>query len=225
MSLAPIILPRINTLLAIVDDQGRPTVAFKLYLDTLAKNLETAFNAIITNVNDLTAVAAATAAAAASAATANAAAATANTAAATANTAATTANTTATAITNLSTLANSTTTGLTITATDMGANVTVDMTAHTRTYGNGTAVAVNAGSVAALAYSTQYFVYYDQASRAGGAVTYVATTTATTAQTSSAFPNRHYVGSVVTPAALGAPIGGTGAVAPTFEAPPGGFWP
>ena len=102
-------------------------------------------------------------------------------------------------------LTNSGTTGLTITATDAGSNATITMSAHTRIYGDGTTKTVNGGAVTGLSYSTLYYIYYDDADRLGGAVTYQATTSQTTAaQTGS----RHFVGQVTTPAAAGAPSDG-----------------
>ena len=107
--------------------------------------------------------------------------------------------------TEVAALTNSGTTGLTITATDAGANVTVTLSAHTRIYGDGNNKTVNAGSVTGLAYSTLYYIYYDDATRAGGAVTYLATTSQTTAaQTGS----RHFIGQVMTPAAAAPPTDG-----------------
>lgn len=163
----------------------------------------------------------------AAAATANAAAATAITAAATANTAADDAQAATDENARFLKISNSNTTGLTITATDAGANVTVSFSAHVRHYADGTSVSVSAGSITALAYSTQYFFAYDQASLAGGAVTYNAYTSGPTAQPTAAggtAPDRHFVGSVVTPAALGAPIAGAQPVGATFDFPIGGNW-
>jgi hypothetical protein len=98
-------------------------------------------------------------------------------------------------------------TGATITATDAGASATIAITAHTRVYG------VNAGSVTGQPYATLIYVYYDQASRAGGAVTFRATTSQSIgAQTGS----RHLVGQVLTPAAAAAPTLGDYVGAPGF---------
>lgn len=153
--------------------------------------------------------------AAAAAAAANAAAIAANAAAASANAAAATAQDTADEVAAVSELANSYVSGITITATDAGTDVTVTMSAHTRHYpqpdGSVSNVAVNGGSITALAYSTNYYIYYDQASRAGGAVTYQATTSDTTA---AQIGDRHTVGFVSTPAAAGPPSGGTGTKPP-----------
>lgn len=102
-------------------------------------------------------------------------------------------------------ITNSGVSGVTITGTDAGASATVNITAHTRIYGDGTIVAVNSGSVTTLSYSTLYYIYYDQPSRAGGAVTYVATTSQTTAAQTG---DRHLVGQVTTPAAAAPDTGG-----------------
>lgn len=172
----------------------------------------------------------AAAAAQAAATAANAAAATAQAAATTANSAATAAATATAADARFLSISNSTTTGLTMTATDAGASASIAVSNHTRNYANGTSVAVTGtgGSpLTGLAYSTQYFLFYDQLSLAGGAVTYQTSLTGPTAQTTAAggsAPNRHFVGSVVTPAALGAPSPGTGAVGVTFDQPIGGNW-
>lgn len=124
----------------------------------------------------------------------------ANAAAAAANTAAATAQTASNTVTAASSLANSGTTGLTITATDAGASATITMSAHTRNYGNGTNVAVNGGALTGLAYSTVYYISYIQASRAGGAVTYTASTNPDSLRQNG---DTHSIGAVTTPAALG----------------------
>jgi len=101
-------------------------------------------------------------------------------------------------VTAASDLANSYPTGLTVTATDAGASASISISAHTRVYGGGTSVPVNAGSVTALAYDTYYYIYYDDPTRNGGAVTYAATIDeAVAAQTG----DRHVVGATMTPTA------------------------
>lgn len=140
----------------------------------------------------------------------------ANAAAAAANTAASTAQSAADDAASNSSLASSGVSGLTMTASDAGANATITISAHNRIYGDGTTVAVSGGSVTGLAYSTAYYVFYDQASRAGGAVTFQASTNpATAAQTG----DRHSLGAVNTPAAAGAPIGGRSNLPPGVVEP------
>ncbi len=133
-----------------------------------------------------------------------------------ANAAAASAQTAAEDVTSAQALGTSYVGGATITATDAGANATVTITSHTRYYpqsdGSALELAVNGGAVTGLAYSTQYFVYYDDLNRLGGAVTYKATTDASLA---AQLGDRHVVGSVTTPAALGSPTTGD------YVAPPG----
>lgn len=185
------ITSRLERDISIVDSDGKPSFKFQRYWQDTIQGL----------IDALTAVEDAQAAAVA-----------ADAAAAAANVAAATANSAATAVTADSNLANSYVTGVTISATDAGADVTVSISAHTRVYGDGTSVAVNASSVTGLAYSTLYYFYYDDAARTGGAITAVATTSQTTAAQSG---NRHTIGKVTTPAALGADVPGF------FVYPPG----
>jgi hypothetical protein len=106
--------------------------------------------------------------------------------------------------------------GLTITADDFSGAGRILISAHTRYYGDGTNVAVSGGSLTGLAYDVPVYVYYDQASRAGGAVTYVASLVVVGNGTS---PNRHFVGSVRTPVAAAPPNDGFGAVPPGVVIP------
>lgn len=117
-------------------------------------------------------------------------------------------------------LINSTTTGCTITATDAGANVTVAVSAHTRVYGDGASVAVTGGNITGLGYTASLFIFYDQSSRAGGAVTFQAATSIVDAKPSTADPDRHYVGAIYTPAAAAPPNTGTQALYGQVEVPP-----
>lgn len=170
-------LPRLNYKAPIAGKEGLPTFQFHRDFDAFAKAIETSLSGL---AEAIAAVAAAQDAADA-----------ANTAAAAANAAADTA-------TSVAQITSSGVSGATLTGTDAGTDATVSISAHTRIYGDGTSVSVNSGSVTALAYSTLYYVYYDQASRAGGAVTYQATTSQTTAAQTG---DRHLVGQVTTPAA------------------------
>lgn len=119
-----------------------------------------------------------------------------------------------------SALANSFPDGLTISAADVGASVTVTISAHTRKYpqadGTTASVSVNGGTVTGLAYSTGYQIYYDDAARTGGVVAFFATTDpATAAQTG----NRHSVGAIATPAAAAPPTDGKGVPPPGYVEP------
>jgi hypothetical protein len=177
-------LPTLNQNIPIADAQGNPSPEFMRFWQNTVGKIAAAFNATTA---------------------ANAAAIVANNAAATALNAAQT-------VTNVSAISNSYVTGVTITATDVGTNVTLTISAHTRVYGDGTSVAVSAGSITGLPYSTLEYVYYDDAARVGGPVVYLATTSSATAAQAGI---RHTVGSATTPAALGAPISGK------FVRPPG----
>jgi hypothetical protein len=105
-------------------------------------------------------------------------------------------------------------------ATDAGTSATITIAAHTRVYPvQGSVdiadVAIAAGSVTGLAYSTRYFIYYDDTTLALTTPTFLATTTSATAQVGAA-AGRHFVGYISTPAS-----GGTGTVG-TGGGPPGG---
>lgn len=157
------------------------------------------------------------------AATANAAAVTAQTAASTAQTAADSAQSVAdgaaTDVASVQTLSalqlSGVSSGTAITGSDTGSAAQVAVNAHTRHYGDGTSVSVNSGSVGSLSYDTVYHLYYDDASRAGGAVTYAVTTNSGLAQPTPSLPDRHYVGSVRTPLATDPNTDGD----PNFYAP------
>lgn len=189
MSFTPTPLDRSQN---IVDREGRPTFFFQRAWEDAQR---ATYEAILAIPGVQQAVLDAQAAADAAQAAAD-----------TANTAAANADTAAQQAAADSSLATSGTSGLTITAADAGSNVTVTISGHTRIYGDGTSVSVTGGSITALAYSTVYYIYYDQPSRLGGAVSYQATTTqATAAQTG----DRHSLGAVTTPAALAGPSTGT----------------
>lgn len=189
---------------AIVDANGRATPQFNAYF-------KTAIEAAAANAVAVAAASSAAAAANAAAATANSAADAAATAAATANTAAGTAQGAADDAIAANSLLGSYPTGLTLTATDAGTSATISISAHTRVYSDGTSVPITAGSVTGLAYSTKFYIYYDDASRTGGTVAFVATTVAATAAQAG---DRHTVGSTTTPAALGAPTAGQNVLPP-----------
>lgn len=90
-----------------------------------------------------------------------------------------------------------------LTATDSGGGLAqIAIAAHNVQFGFGT-VAYNAGTISGLANSTLYYVYTDDPTYAGGAVSYVATTNPNLITANS---GRYYVGKVTTPAGGG---GGT----------------
>lgn len=95
-----------------------------------------------------------------------------------------------------------------LSATDAGANATITVANHARLYGDGTSIpVVTGGTVTGLAYSTYYGVYYDDPSLLSTTPTYHVTTTPSNALNNFVV-GRHYVGSVTTPAAAGAPVTG-----------------
>lgn len=194
-------LDRLQANTAYFDAQGRPTQQMQIFWNKFAAAIETNVNAV--------------AAAQAAADAANAAAAAADTAAANAQTAADTAQAVADATTAETALNNSYVTGLTtFNAADAGASVTITISAHTRVYTDGASVAVSGGTITGLAYSTVYRVYYDDALRAGGAVTYQATTVAANAAQTGA---RHSMGAITTPAPAGGPIDGNEVLPPGWQ--------
>lgn len=197
----PRLFSRLSPGLRIVDANGAATKDFSLYDQRRCEAIESQLSALQSAVDAITAAQAAATAAQA--------------AADTANTAAAAANDAAVAVTAQATLGDSYATGLTIGATDAGSNATISISAHNRVYpqpdGSNVTVAVNSGTFTGKAYSTSFWIYYDDPTRAGGAVTYQATTTQSTAAQTGA---RHFVGAVTTPAALGSP-----AIGKTIRAP------
>lgn len=106
---------------------------------------------------------------------------------------------------------------VTITATD----TEITIGDHDRIYSDLTRAVTGAtlyedDQAAAFAAETRYYLYYDDQARAGGAVTFKATTDFWTAQHTAATPWRHYSGYVTTDTVGGGGIGGGGTT------PPGG---
>jgi hypothetical protein len=110
--------------------------------------------------------------------------------------------------------------GSVLTATDAGSDATITIASHSRIYpvqGSITVppVSINGDSETGLAYSTRYWVYYDDETLADTDPAFVVTTTAADAQVGAA-SGRHALGYIDTPASGGSPTGGSG------TAPPGG---
>lgn len=184
-------LATLNAAVAIVDGKGRPTLAFQ-------KQYQTNINELRGQVQQIADILGLTFKLDAAVTTAQTAANAAQTAADTAQSAAKKANAVAS-------LTNSGVTGLTLTATDAGTDATITVSAHTRVYGDGTTLAVGGASLPGLAYSTGYYVYYDDPTRADTTPSFQTTTSeATAAQTG----DRHLVGYVLTPAAAAPPNNG-----------------
>lgn len=104
-------------------------------------------------------------------------------------------------------------TGL-LTAHDAGSSITISVANHTRVYTDESVSISGVASTPGLAYSTTYYAYYDDPTRAGGAVTVNFSTTASDAANTSTNPGRHALGYVTTPAAGGADVSGGGVVNP-----------
>lgn len=83
-----------------------------------------------------------------------------------------------------------------LTATDAGSDATINIASHSVQFGFGT-VAYNSGSITGLSFSTVYYVYVNDPTYTGGAVTYLATTNANTVTSNDGY---YYVGKVTTPA-------------------------
>lgn len=105
-----------------------------------------------------------------------------------------------------------------LTAADVGSDATITIAAHTRVYPvQGTYdvpdVSISAGSITGRAFSTKYWVYYDDTTLAATGPTFVSTTTQLTAQMGTA-AGRHLVGVVTTPADGGGGTSGSGGLPP-----------
>jgi hypothetical protein len=94
-----------------------------------------------------------------------------------------------------------------MTAADAGASATITIPGQTWDYPDAVAdVTRTGGTITGAAYSTTYYVCFDDATLADTTPTYIATTTYLSAINSSTHPFRHYLGFVTTPASGG---GGT----------------
>jgi hypothetical protein len=98
-----------------------------------------------------------------------------------------------------------------LTSVNAGSSATVDVAAFTMatTQGN---ISLNSGTITSLSYGTLYYIYYSDPTLAGGTVTYLASTSQTTAINPAYF----FVGSIVTavsggPTTVGNSDGGVGA--------------
>lgn len=93
-----------------------------------------------------------------------------------------------------------------LTAIDNGTTAKINIAAHTVQTGFGQ-VTYNAGSITGLQFNRLYYVYADDPSWAGGAVTYVATITGYNTVANS---GRYFVGTITTPADGAGGTGGSG---------------
>lgn len=84
-----------------------------------------------------------------------------------------------------------------LTGTDAGSDTTLDVANFTmRVAGNDVSITGSSTAITGLAFDTLYYIYYDDTTFAGGAVTFVQTTTKETGIDSK---NRFFVGSIRTP--------------------------
>lgn len=211
-------LPRLQSSVPIVDlDQnGTPSYAFHVWWDQFATKLEGILTDLSVAIADIATAQATANTAIADAAAAAAQALAASTAALSAATAALAAQNAADLVKRDDSISTSwTSPGAILSATDAGSDVTLDIASHVRKYSDSSSVSVTGSSIGGLAYSTLYYVYYDQPSRAGGAVTYHADTDPNVAKANSV-GGRHECGIILTPAALAGPTDGG-------YTPPGGY--
>ena len=178
-------LPRMESLLAIVDERGFPNLSFHQWWDQAMTQIEAEFGAVEAALIAQQAAADAQAA--------------------------------ADQVAAAGALTSSYPQGVSIAATDAGTDATVTISAHTRIYADGTSASVNSGVLTGLLYDTSYWIAYDDPTRSGGAVTYVAYTTPQGNGTGSV--SRHFVGAVQTPTSGGLDTDGVG------SQPPGGISP
>lgn len=95
---------------------------------------------------------------------------------------------------------------------------TITIAAHSRVYPtSGTSVSVDGGTVSGFTSGSYVTVYYVDAGREGGAVTYKGTASAISQE-----GDTHIVGQVTIPAAGEAPSEGTSPTAPGYTPPPSG---
>lgn len=93
----------------------------------------------------------------------------------------------------------------------------ISIAAHTRKYGNGSSVSVDAGSVSGFTAGDYVTVYYKDAGREGGAVAYQGTTSPIAQQ-----GDTHIVGQATIPAAGEPPASGNGPSGPGYSPPSSG---
>lgn len=193
-SLAPITLKldRMQRQASYFDAQGRPTAQMQLLWQRHCEALEQFADRISQQVTDNSNLIAQILAA---------------------NALATAANATANAVQQASALAGSYPDPVGVLSADNTGAITI--ASHTRRYLDGTSASVDAGSLSGFANGAFVTVFYEDAGREGGAVTYQGTTGATSQE-----GNRHIVGSVTIPQAGDPPASGNSPTAPGFTPPP-----
>lgn len=179
----PLSLNRLERTVPLIEGE-KPSYHFQRYIDELCKNIENSFNSLETIV---LAIAAAQA--------------------------------TATAAVRETARINSyPNPGTIVSAADVGTDCDIVIANHTRVYPvQGSVdvpdVAITGDTIHGLAFTTQYWIYYDDTTLADTTPTFQATTVSATAQVGAA-AGRHLVGFVTTPADGGAPAPGGGGGTP-----------
>ncbi|HEV2816712.1 MAG TPA: hypothetical protein VGW40_05775 [Allosphingosinicella sp.] len=172
-------LGKLNMLDKLVDADGRPTKEFLRHLNDMAGSIQATVNDLVKTEIELAVTTATT----------------------------TAVETDVAAAARLSALVHSYIdfTGTVLTAavspTD-SSKAEITVASHTRIYGDGAHANVLGGALDLLDLGTEYFVYYEDAARAGGAVSFVATTNYLDA---NQIGDRHVVGKITTPSGSGDP--------------------
>ena len=107
--------------------------------------------------------------------------------------------------------------GVTLTSSDVGTTANIVAASHNRDYPDKSVAVTGATVGTTFPFGTDHWVYYDDPTRAGGAVTFVATTDPLVAVASDANPDRHFVGFVTTATDGGADTGGGGGTPPGWN--------
>jgi hypothetical protein len=106
--------------------------------------------------------------------------------------------------------------GLAVTGHDAGSDASITIPTHDRIYSD-KSVSVTGDTITGLAFATTYYIYYDDASRVGGAVTFETTTVQTDSVASTTNDDRHFVATITTPADGAGDTIGYGALPPGFN--------
>ena len=189
-------LARIRTMFPIVGGDGKATQQFQQHFQSALEAIEATINSIAKQVNDNTTLIARLQAA---------------------ETLSRAANDNADATQSAIGIANSYTDPVAVLSAANDGTITIS--AHDRVYGDGTTVSVNSGSNTDCASGDNATVYYVDAAREGGAVTYQATKGAV-----SQTDDTHIVGQVLIPASGQPPASGSGPTAPGYTPPSGGSY-
>lgn len=182
----PLQLPRLRNEVSLVGSDGRPNQTFMQWWNEFAKKIEDQFNNLEQVILDVQAAQATATAAAREAAR----------------------------------IASYPNPGSVLTSSDVGSDCDIVIANHTRVYPvQGSIdvpdVNITGATLHGKAFSTRYYIYYDDTSLSATNPTFLTTTNSATAQVGAA-AGRHFVGYIDTPADGGAGTGGQG------SGPPGG---